>query len=402
MVGIVFESFGTSAMELAASARRVADVIWITGWQDEADPIPPRLLSRLGTVVDVSDSGPDGTIARLAELGVGGLVAFTDDAIPIVAQLGIGLGVPHNPAEVAVSLVDKVAQRRRISAAGLRSPRFAAVDRAEPAAALALVGLPAVLKPRRGAGATWTTLIDSEESLALALAAARPDIRFTLEEYLSGTEDDGRPWSDVVSVESVVAAGEVHNLATTGRFAFAQPFRETGLFLPSALSGSDLAAVLELVTSTLQALGVQLGAYHTEVKLTPDGPALIEVNGRPGGGVHRLIELVGGPSLIADAIRVVLGIPVRSGAWTPSGVAYLQWKLPPLSVSRVNSVDGLQQVGALPGVQAVDLMRQPGPIEPIADGARARLVSVEGTVDSHAELVEVHRRIDETIVVEYG
>jgi hypothetical protein len=400
VVGIVFDSLGTSAMELAAAAQDLADVVWITGWLEEADPVSPRLLGRLGTVVEHRGIEVDGTVDRLRELGVSGLIAFTDEGLPLAGQLAGELGVIHNPIGVTSTLCDKLAQRQAAAEAGLRCPRFATVDRADPYPALAAVGCPAVLKPRRGSGSMWTWRIGGEDDLAAALASA-PDAEFTVEEFIEGSGAGG-PWSDVLSVESVVVEGDIRHLAATGRLPFAPPFRETGSFMPSQLRGSQLAEVLDLAAGSLKAFGVQFGVMHTEVKLSSGGPVLIEVNGRPGGGIHRLMTLLGGPPLLADALRVALGMPpVGRTDWRPDRIAFLKWKVPPLTARRIVAVHGLKDVQALAGVEGVAATRTSGPVDPMGEGFLARVATVEGTTGSYAELAEVDQAIERTITVDF-
>jgi len=56
---------------------------------------------------------------------------------------------------------------------------------------------------------------------------------------------------------------------------------------------------------------VTLGATHTEVKLTPDGVAVIEVNPRLAGGtIPVLVEHAIGIDLLEQQVRAVAGLPV--------------------------------------------------------------------------------------------
>ncbi len=68
--------------------------------------------------------------------------------------------------------------------------------------------------------------------------------------------------------------------------------------------------MLEVADGCLGAIGVKTGAFHTEIKLTPDGPWVIEVNGRIGGGVPEMLLKASGVSLFELAMHVALGEPV--------------------------------------------------------------------------------------------
>ena len=151
-----------------------------------------------------------------------------------------------------------------------------------------------------------------EEVRAIALGVAGASDRaapeLVLEEYLQDRpEAAGHHFADYVSVESVVSDGRVSHLAITGRFPPAEPFRETGFFIPCAFDEDECAAIAELATAAVRALGVEVGSLHTEVKLTPQGPRVIELNGRIGGGVPEMLADATGIELLPLAMRVALG-----------------------------------------------------------------------------------------------
>jgi hypothetical protein len=89
----------------------------------------------------------------------------------------------------------------------------------------------------------------------------------------------------LVSVESIVREGVIEHFMVTGRFPFAPPFRETGLFLPSDLGLAERDSVTSLATAAAAAMKVRHGFLHTEIKMTPAGPRIVQVNGRLGVSV---------------------------------------------------------------------------------------------------------------------
>ncbi|MFD0531315.1 acetyl-CoA carboxylase biotin carboxylase subunit family protein [Kitasatospora arboriphila] len=146
------------------------------------------------------------------------------------------------------------------------------------------------MKPLYGGGSRDTHLVRDEETLARL--AERHPAGMMVEEYLQGRPS--LPYGDYVSVESLCAPDRITHVSVSGKFPMAPPFREQGQFWPSALPPQDVAAVADLTTRALRALGVDFGVTHTEVKLTARGPRIIEVNGLarrarqrdqpPGGG----------------------------------------------------------------------------------------------------------------------
>ena len=213
----------------------------------------------------------------------------------IAAQLGLEF---HSPA-VARNLSDKLLQRRTLRSAGVPTPAFqqvpVEVNQTDIDRLAGEVGFPAVLKPRQGCGSRNTFMVQDRAELARLLtmpgSEQQEQAGMILEGYLPRAERTVSQFDPIVSVESFVSAGEVHHLAITGRLPFAEPFRETGLVLPSDLAPDDADAARETVAAAIIALDVVHGCLHTEVKFTKDGPRIIEVNGRVGGGIPQLVRL---------------------------------------------------------------------------------------------------------------
>ena len=106
-------------------------------------------------------------------------------------------------------------------------------------------------------------------------------------------------------------AGVPSAVAVTGRMPLAEPFRETGAFLPCVLDSSEQRDVAQMAVIAARALGVRCGCLHTEIKLTGDGPRIIEVNGRvAGGGIADLVAAVKGIDMYESAVRSALSKPV--------------------------------------------------------------------------------------------
>jgi len=69
--------------------------------------------------------------------------------------------------------------------------------------------------------------------------------------------------------------------------------------------------VPDLATAATKALRVRTGFLHTEIKVTPSGPRVIEVNGRLGGGLPNLLQQAAGFDLLRalgrDPITAISG-----------------------------------------------------------------------------------------------
>jgi biotin carboxylase len=379
------------AVEVAHDWCRIA---WVVGWSRDKPPL--RLLSRFGEVLDVTGMNEAQAVEHLTAHALDGVIVFTDGPIRLAAAVAEKLDLPFHSVHSARLLTDKVAQRKALEDAGLPVPAFAAV---RPGDFEANVPFPAVLKPREGAGGRDTFKIESSDQLADALAKCDPDEEFILEEWLPDRAPHG-PSADLVSVESIVREGTIEHIAVTGRFPFAPPFRETGLFLPSDLGPADKAAVTALAGAAAEAMQVRQGFLHTEIKMTPDGPRIVEVNGRLGGGISGMIARTGGPSLLVLAVRLALGqdigpLPVL----TDSQIAFYYFIVSPLLATQVESVEGSSELSTLPGIDEVRLNRQPGDaVDSRESTHQGHVIRIDGMVGSHSELFDlVERKIPSTV-----
>jgi biotin carboxylase len=225
-----------------------------------------------------------------------------------------------------------------------------------------------------------------------------------VEEFLVGSPTaTGPSFADYLSVESVVSAGTLSHIAVTGRFPPAEPFRETGLFIPSDLSSFETQAVLDVATKAIEALDIRIGFLHTEIKLTPSGPQIIEVNGRLGGSVPDMATLALGLNLFQMSLRVALGERIVFDSLpATNGVGYLFSPHSPQWARRVVSVDGLDELGRYPGVKSVFLNRKPGDDIDWRKGSHEYVFSVIGAAPDHQGLLAAKKYIDEEVVVTYA
>ncbi len=397
--------------QVAEAASGLCRLLWLIDGSLAANAVTTRLLRKLGTVVDVAGMSPEEIAASLRAHSPDGVLALRDEDIVLLALVAADLGLDYHPPEVARRLVDKLLQREALRDAGLPSPLCWEVpaqrDPAAVEAFAATVEYPAVLKPRRASGSRYAMPVADRGDLARSLAMLPPEAGgetgMLVEQYLPGlrTEPSDR-FADFLSVESLVVAGEIRHVALNGRFPLAEPFRETGTFIPAELSQGQQTAVLEVATAALDAIGVKTGAFHTEIKLTPGGPRVIEVNGRIGGGVPEMLLRASGVSLFELAMHLALGEPVHVDGLIPC--PKVGWRLMfqlPTSARRVVSVAGLERVAGLGGISSVFLNRSSGDSVDWRVGTGDYVYEVTGVSASHDELLAVNRLLHEEVSVVY-
>ncbi|NUS76005.1 MAG: ATP-grasp domain-containing protein [Streptomyces sp.] len=228
------------------------------------------------------------------------VVSITEPGLVPAARISDHLGLGGTTERTAELLHDKRAMRDLLAAS--EDTRDLSVAAAEVTSAEDLVafgaehGYPFVLKPADATASLGVERIDGPEQAAAAWAnvealRARTDLqwgnffhieRFLVEQYISGPE---------FSVESFSFAGRHVVLAITEKLTGGENgFIEFGHALPARLTPEQERGVEDTVARFLDALGLTDGAAHTELRLTPTGPKIIESHNRMGG--DRIFDLL--------------------------------------------------------------------------------------------------------------
>lgn len=296
--------------------------------------LDPGLVREAEALFPVRVFGRHALAEAVRGVGAEGITTFHDAEVDGVTAAASALGLPGPPA--APSPWDKLTQRTLLAEAGLTRVTAVAVDSAEAfSSALDAVRLPAVLKPRRGAGGTGIAFVDDPSDADYQLRHRTRWSDLLLETRLPPYEHPRGGWrADYVSVETASTGDDHRPVAVFDKTPVAVCRRAgpgasdtvsvTGDLTPTRLPQAVRERVLGYVRNVLRTLRVRWCVSHTEVKLLPDGVDLIEVNGRVGGHLPRLLLALEGPDLLTAAMRLALALdpdvpPLACGA--PRGYA---------------------------------------------------------------------------------
>lgn len=415
-VAVPYDIACSSPMEVVAAIGDVCEIVWVVDRSDPRLATMGRLLPRLGTVIDTDALTSAQLLDQLSREHVNGVIAFNDSQLPIAAAIGGALALECNCPEVVDRLNDKYLQRVALAQAGIAVPEFRQIrGTTDVAAAIALthgMTFPVVIKPCRGDGSRDVLAADDlaelERAFQLLLADDHATEDFIVEEFLQDRSCEGhRMFGGYVSVEMIVQRGRPVPLAITGRFAPVAPFRETGNFMPHLLDEDDAAAVVALAVDAANALEVRCGALHTEIKLTPDGPRLIEVNGRVGGGgIDAMYARMHGRSLTQLATLIAVGEhvdlePVDTRSYA-GPFAYEFFVQPPTWAHRLCSIGEPERLIGTAGAHRVAVNRSPSDDLDWRHGSQGYIVRVSGESPDRAALAAVPQTITESIAIEYS
>ena len=322
-------------------------------WQDRAVPVRfEDVRTSVGAVVQAADARP-----------VDGIVAVGDRPVVVAAHVASALGIPWHSAEGAAASANKRASRERFAAAGLLAPwHFALPPTATAEEAARRAQYPAVVKPLGLSGSRGVIRADSPAELVDAVARvrgllARPELRAMRLEY-----------GDDLLVEGYLAGPEyaIEGLMTDGAFRplaiFEKPdpldgpyFEETIYVTPPDLAPAVSDGILAAVARAAAALGLSHGPLHAECRLTSGGVFVLEVAGRPIGGLCSQVLRFGAKadvSLEALLLRHACGEDVSAIEREPSAAAVMMIPIPARGIyRRVEGVESARRVAHIEDVR---------------------------------------------------
>jgi biotin carboxylase len=296
----------------------------------------------------------EAAITALAKAeSVDGLVApGIDWPVAIAARVAGRLGLPHPLApEVAALCVSKQRQRERLAEHGVPQPGWKVTS-----AVTADLPVPCVVKPPDRQGQKGLTLVRDRDELADAVALAVAESRAGLalvEELIEGPE---------VTVNAFSVRDELIPLTVTDRLTAEPPAFGVALAhaWPSDVPGWENAVTV--VSEAVRALGIADGPTYTQVRFGPDGPRVMEVAARLGGGHDaELCAVALGVDLNGLAISAAFGegvdVVADPAAVRPGG-ACVRFLVPPEGT--LSAVEGLDEAVQVEGVIDARVYRRPG------------------------------------------
>ncbi|MGW7343291.1 ATP-grasp domain-containing protein [Streptomyces sp. NPDC054854] len=286
-VGVLVDAYGTGNFLPAAFNKYGIDLIHLQG--------SPEKIARMQTwerasYVDDLVHYPDGsTEVALKELRPRFVIPGQEPGVRLADQLSEALGLRTNGTEFSEARRNKYKMIETVAAAGLRTASQLATRSADEAVAWARDGgfWPCVAKPLSSASTDGVFICRDAD----ALRAAFPSIlgsttvfnstntEVLVQSFLEGTE---------YIVDTVSVDGHAY---ACGVWQYEKRVLPNGKPIYNRdilVEPTDPVAVtlIDYTRSMLKALRIDNGPAHTEVIITADGPALVEVGARVNGHLH--------------------------------------------------------------------------------------------------------------------
>jgi biotin carboxylase len=302
-------------------------------------------------------------IARAAkERPIRGIVAASDPTAVIAALAGERLGFRHNPPEAARRAANKHALRLAFAEAGVPQPAFAlhALD-ADPEAVAASAPYPCVLKPLLFSASRGVIRADDPAGFVAAWRRIERLLHHTRFERRAREEGEARQLlverfvpGPEVAVEGLLREGRLETLAFFDKpDPLDGPFFEETLYVtPSRHPEALQAAAIARVADACRALGLVEGPIHAELRLSPEGPVVLEVAARSIGGLcSRTLRFGAGVSLEEVLVAHAMGLPLASLRREQQAAGVMMLPIPRAGI--LHGVGGRDEARAVPGVEDV-------------------------------------------------
>ncbi|MGJ5892862.1 ATP-grasp domain-containing protein [Streptomyces niveiscabiei] len=359
----VVDAFGTSHRYVDAFAAAGGEVVHVhstPGLLPGVAPVDPARFSH--TLHHEPDL--DALTGRLAALRPRAVLPGRESGVELADALSERLGLPTNGTALSAGRRDKYVQIELLRAAGVPAARQLRTDDEDRLRTWhTALGKAAVVKPLRGALGHGVTFCDTPEDSAAALKALRntvsafgePITEIVAQEYLIGAEY-------IVNTVSCDGVHHVTDVWSTDRVT-ANGVRD--LVVAQILLRSDDPSVTRLVPyarQVLDALGVRYGPAHLEIKLTPDGPRLVEAGARPSGLPYHVADAIGEGQLEWSVDAYVRPDRFLARAGTPydrrTAAAWAALVSP--ASGRLVAYRALDEVRALESLRELTLLVRPG------------------------------------------
>ncbi|MGB8453112.1 MAG: ATP-grasp domain-containing protein [Anaerocolumna sp.] len=250
-------------------------------------------------LIDTEADNIDMLISDIAEFSleheVAAILSFTESGIEQAAAVTQVLGYPGPNYKSIKICRNKYLTRIEMKKNGLPTPGFfKAKSLGEIKDKISALKFPVIIKPLNFSGSCSVARVDEFKELEdkfKLISSQREDSPFKdfmgdnihdywlIEEYLEGFE---------ISVECFTYKGETFVAAIHDKMCQVEApyFLEEVFVTPSPRISTELSnVIIDLTKRVLKTIDFNFGLSHVEYRVTKEGPVLLEINGRQGGGM---------------------------------------------------------------------------------------------------------------------
>ena len=405
-LAVVYAAGSASPLTIKAASLGVCEIVILFDEDcSENDKKEIQLLTKYVISYDISGLNEEEIIEILKKENVKGILTFSEYKLKIIAELCERMNFPGHSLETVNALTDKYKQRESLAQDNINVVKHTIINRENYEINCEKVGFPAILKPRTGAGSKWTRKVLSLTEVKRTLFEFPENLEYVLEEFLEcNAAIKDKYYGDYVSVESIHQNNESKQVCITAKLPLTNNFSETGMFVPHPFSKELAEKILEVEAKAIKALGITEGITHTEIKLTDQGPRIIEVNGRLGGYVSEIIKRASGIDLVKVALMISLGrkVDMNLSVDSLSKVFFeIFLEAPAVENAVFSGIEGLEKIKSMPNIAHVNIRKSIGDIVDYRLGTENNIGVVYGDAEDFEQFEETINIVRNTITPKF-
>lgn len=328
-----------------------------------SDPSRYPYLEQDGVRAVVADTSSFTSVVRAVamlkhEAPVRGVYSSSEYFVVIAAETAGALGCPAaNPRAVAL-VRNKAAQYEALRMAGVPVPQFQTIrDAADFAAVRQQMTYPVVVKPAMGSGSVDVRkFMDGD--------AAQAHIRYLLAKKVNERDMEIEPEAVLMQyIEGPEYSVEMFGrtvIGITKKHLSPEPaFVETGHDFPAVVSEGERQEIEHCALAAADALGLDWGPIHVELRMSEQGPVLMEVNARLAGGfIPEIVYHALGIDLVASTVKLAMGDRADTSPHKAEAAAIRFISVD--RAGRLDGISGMEEARAMAGIVSVDIHKKPG------------------------------------------
>ena len=346
---------------LAAAERLQVDVLVACNAHQTLEETSPGRLLTLDFLDLVGSTEKVLQIARKYPLAA--VVPTEDDATLLAATLSEALSLPHNRVSAISAARNKALLRKRLLSAQLPTPRFQIFSTDQAAGKIAEeLAYPLVLKPTFLSGSQGVIRANKRKDFVAAFERIKgifedPEViakkgsipqEILVEEYIPGKE---------LALEGLLQGGKLTCLALFDKCdPLEGPFFEETIYVtPSRLSRPVQEKIIDCIQKGSEALGLEEGPIHAELRIKGDALSIIEIAARSiGGRCSKALQFSTGATLEEIILRHALGLPMPpSFAQEEKAVGVMMIPIPGRGI--LKSIKGLEAAEKVSGIKSIEI-----------------------------------------------
>ncbi len=288
---------------------------------------------------------------------IDGIMTLASDmpmrAVAVVAE---ELGLVGISEDTAIKATNKAAMRLALQENNVPIPLFYKITNKDEyikaVERIQALDMKCIVKPADNSGSHGIILLKNydkstiEDAYDYSIQFSRSG-NLMVEEYMEGPE---------VSVETLNIDGVCNVIQVTDKLTSGAPFFvEMGHNEPSLLSESIKDEIIEVAIAANYAIGIEMGPSHTEIKVTKNGPKIVELGARLGGDniTTHLVPLSTGIDMVENCIKIALGYKPEVNLKYKKGSAIRYFRV---DHGKIIGITGIEEAKKINGVKQISVV----------------------------------------------